>query len=517
MKNLLYVFFLLFISVTVKGQNTANEGNYDNYILTPEPPPVPKINGARVLGVRPGNPVFFTIPATGTRPMTFSARNLPEGINLDELTGRLSGSLNNPGTYLMTLTATNESGTDVREFRIIVGEKIALTPTLGWNSWSCWGEHVTAENIRASADAMVESGLINHGFQYINIDIGWEGKRGGKYNAIQPNEKFPDMQELCDYIHSLGLKVGIYSTAWTRTFFGYPGGSSDNEDGEMEDIVYAHGFPGGRYVGKYSFVKNDVKQWAEWGMDYLKYDYRSDSTGKFVKEMSEALRNCGRDIIFYTSLPPDQFRYVQEFATAGNEIRDVWDRSTLTEDTWAFGLTDIWDLQAKWRDFVKPGNYANAGMMAIGWVGFGDKELWKSRLTPDEQYTHMSLWCLWASPIIISTPLEKLDKFTINLLSNDEVLQVNQDPLGRRAFLTFKNEVSEIWVKEMEDGSRAVGLFNRSTNEMIINVPLAQLGIYGKQRIRDLWRQKDLGIFEDIFGSKVPPHGVLLVRMYEMQ
>ena len=238
MKKASSLICLLLLAVSLSGQITLNSNyeNYESYILTPAPSPKPKINGARVFGVHPGNPVIFTIPATGNRPMTFTAKSLPEGLKLDKSSGRFSGSIKTPGTYLVTIYAKNESGTAEREFRIIVGDKLALTPPMGWNSWNGWGDFVTAENVRATADAMVKTGLINHGWTNVNIDIGWEGKRGGKYNAIQPNERFPDMKGLCDYIHSLGLKTGIYSTPWVRTYFGYTGGSSDDKDGFLEDI-----------------------------------------------------------------------------------------------------------------------------------------------------------------------------------------------------------------------------------------------------------------------------------------
>ncbi|MDA3821347.1 MAG: putative Ig domain-containing protein, partial [Bacteroidales bacterium] len=175
-------------------------------ILTPKPPKEPKINGAKVFGVHPGNPVIFTVPATGERPMKFSARNLPEGVSLNEENGRLSGIIHKAGSYDVHITAENAHGVAERDLTIVAGDQLALTPPMGWTSWNGWGDHVTAEQVKTTAKAMVETGLINHGWTYINIDVGWEGKRGGKYNAIMPNERFPDMQELCDYIHSLGLK-----------------------------------------------------------------------------------------------------------------------------------------------------------------------------------------------------------------------------------------------------------------------------------------------------------------------
>lgn len=525
MNQVTFILILLLISGAVKNQKVekVNDSDKELYILTPEPSPKPRINGAKVFGVRPKSPVIFTIPVTGNRPITFSAKNLPKGLKLDGSSGRFSGSIEIPGTYSITISAKNELGTAEREFRIIVGDKLALTPPMGWNSWNGWGDFVTDGNVRSTADAMVKTGLINHGWTNVNIDIGWEGKRGGKYNAIQPNKRFPDMKGLSDYIHSLGLKVGIYSTPWTRTYFGYTGGSSDSEDGFQEEIEISKESNVGHYIGKYKFDKNDVQQWEEWGMDYLKYDWNEPSdkpdSVDHIKYMSEALKRCKRDIIFSLchvhsiDLAPGKLPYVQLFRT-GTDIRDVWDNSMLEKDKWALGLTDIWDTHREWRAFTKPGNWADPDMLTVGWVGFGDTELHETRLTPDEQYTHISLWCLWSSPLLIGSPVEKLDKFSLSLLSNDEVIEIDQDPLGRQAYLAQKQGEGETWIKSMEDGSKAVGLFNRSTKEITVSAGWQNLGIYGKYRVRDVWRQKDLGIFEGNFTITVPPHGVVLVRMF---
>lgn len=524
MKKASSIISLLLIAVSLSGQTTLNSNyvNYDSYILTPAPSPKPKINGAKVFGVHPGNPVIFTIPATGNRPMTFTAKSLPEGLKLDKSSGRFSGSIKTPGTYLVTIYAKNESGTAEREFRIIVGDKLALTPPMGWNSWNGWGDFVTAENVCATADAMVKTGLINHGWTNVNIDIGWEGKRGGKYNAIQPNERFPDMKGLCDYIHSLGLKTGIYSTPWVRTYFGYTGGSSDDKDGFLEDIKIGKAVSEGQYFGKYEFFRNDVRQWEEWGIDYLKYDWTSPidkPDADHIKAMAVELRGCRRDIIFSLCnlLSIDdatkKLPFVQLWRTA-HDIRDVWDRTSLEKDLWAYGISNIWDTHREWREFTKPGCWADPDMLAVGWVGFGDTVLHKTLLTPDEQYTHISLWCLWSAPLFIGSPVEKLDKFTLSLLSNDEVIEIDQDPLGQQAYLASKDGEGEVWVKRMEDGSKAVGLFNRSTKEINVRANWGYLGIYGKQRVRDVWRQKDLGTFEKTFGAKVQSHGVVLLRMF---
>lgn len=181
------------------------------YILTPKAPDTPRINGAKIFGVRPGSKFLYTIPATGIRPMTFAVENLPKGLKVDMVTGQITGSVKKAGEYIVTFIARNSLGEARRDFKIVVGDKIALTPPMGWNSWNCWGNAVSQEKVLSSAKAMVEKGLINHGWQYINIDDGWQGLRGGKHQGVMTNSKFPDMKALSDEIHSMGLKIGIYS------------------------------------------------------------------------------------------------------------------------------------------------------------------------------------------------------------------------------------------------------------------------------------------------------------------
>ena len=486
-------------------------------ILTPAPAPKPRINGAKVFGVRPGNPCLFTIPATGKRPMTFAAEGLPPGLVLDEKTGRISGSTRAEGTHRVVLRATNALAVAQRELRIVVGDEIALTPPMGCNTWGGWGPLVNEKNIRAAAEAMVDSGLAGHGYAYINIDDGWQGKRGGEYNAIQPNDKFGDMKALCDYVHARGLKIGIYSTPWITSYSGFVGGSSDHEDGswrlaERKTDQWRH--------GKFCFDENDVRQWAEWGFDYAKYDWRIDDTG-IAKRMADALGSSGRDMVYNlsNSAPLDQaaeYTGLVNMCRTTGDLVDVWDRSQLDERIrrWALGVRDLWVLHEKWQPFSRPGHWNNPCPLRVGQLGgWANRPLRPSRLTPDEQYTHVSLWCLWSSPLIIGCPVERLDKFTLSLLTNDEVLEINQDPLGRQAGPVAKDAEHEVLAKDLEDGSQAVGLFNLTRAEREVAIRWTDLAIRGKQRVRDLWRQQDLGLHEQRFAAQVSGHGVVLVKI----
>ena len=485
-------------------------------ILTPPPPPQPRINGAKVFGVRPGHPLLYTIAATGRRPMKFSVANLPEGFQVDQETGRLSGSLAKRGTYHVTLEAENALGRAERELRIVVGDEILLTPLLGCNTWGGWGARVTDDNLRAAAKAMVDTGLIHHGWQYINIDDGWQGHRGGPFGAILPNEKFPDMKALCDYIHGLGLKAGIYSTPWTTSYSGFVGGSSDDPQGSWQPPKDRRD---GRRYGKHFFETNDARQWAEWGFDYAKYDWDVDRV-EVLRRMIDALAARDRDVVLELSnsvpLPhAAEYTGLAHLSRTTGDLVDFWDRSQMDPGLgrWAVGIREVWLAHDAWAPYQRPGHWNHACNIRVGLLGgWRDRPLTPSHLTPDEQYTHISLWCLWGSPMIIGTPIERLDPFTLSLLSNDEVLEVHQDPLGKQG---RRIEVTdgEAVVKPLEDGSKAVGLFNPGAEPAKVSVDWPMLGLEGKQQVRDLWRQKDLGVHADGFTADVRPHGVVMVRL----
>jgi len=227
------------------------------YILTPQPAAKPRITGPTIFGVSPGNPFLFTVSATGDRPMKFSAQHLPSGLTLDASTGIITGKIHQRGSYHVSLIAENAKGKQVRPFRIEVGDTICMTPPLGWNGWNAWGGGINKDRLMASAKAMKAKGLDQHGWSYFNIDDTWEGKRGGPFNALQPNEKFLDMKGMVDELHAMGFKAGLYSTPWVGTYAGYPGESSDFEDGRLNtDSVKA--LPNRRpvhYYGKYRFEK----------------------------------------------------------------------------------------------------------------------------------------------------------------------------------------------------------------------------------------------------------------------
>ena len=487
-------------------------------ILTPKPAATPRINGPKIFGVRPGSPFLYTIPAIGERPMTFAADGLPPGLKLDPETGRITGtapelmSLTKPAFYNVTLRAKNPLGTAEKPFRIAVGDDLALTPPMGWNSWNCWAGAVDQEKVLRSAHALVSSGLAQHGWTYINIDDTWQGRRGGAFNAIQPNEKFSDMKVLCDEIHALGLKAGIYSTPWVDSYGRRNGGSAENPEGMWTNgptksprnkkvLPYA--------VGKFSFATNDAAQWAAWGFDYLKYDWNPIERPQVV-EMADALRATKRDILLSLS-NNSRDRLLDRIADIA-PLAQAWRTTGDINDSWG-SMSNIGFKQGDWTTFSGTGHWNDPDMLVVGWVGWGPK-LHATKLTPDEQYTHISLWCLLSAPLLIGCDLEKLDDFTLNLLSNDEVLEIDQDTFGKQAVQVGGDGDLKVYAKPLDDGSLAVGFFNLSATNATVTANWSDLKLAGPQRVRDLWRQRDLGKFEKEFAASVAPHGVVLVRIF---
>jgi alpha-galactosidase len=319
------------------------------------------------------------------------------------------------------------------------------------------------------------------------------------------------MKGLCDTIHLMGLKVGVYSTPWVTSYANHIGGSAENPEGTWSPpTIQKKGNVNKKIlpwaIGKYSFATNDAKQWAAWGMDYLKYDWNPNEEAE-TAEMDHALRSSGRDVIFSlsNSTPFTNAPALSKLANCWRitgDIRDNWDSMSKK----GFG-------QEKWEPLARPGHWNDPDMLVVGQVGWG--QLHPTNLTPDEQYTHITLWCLVSAPLLLGCDLEKVDDFTLGLLTNDEVLAVNQDPLGKEARCVVKASEVRVYAKDMNDGSKAVGLFNVSTNgPALVTVKWADLGLRsGKRAVRDLWRQKDLGRFDGSFEMMVASHGAEMVRI----
>ena len=496
-------------------------------ILTPPERPEPQFNGADIWGVRPGHPVLYRVPVSGVKPIKFTAKNLPAGVTFDTNKGILGGvAPEKKGDYDILITAENSKGRAERTIRLAVGDKIALTPPMGWNSWNVWCYRLTAEHAMSSAKAMHDSGLGDHGWSYINLDDWWEmnnsncqrvemrkkdlgtedviGPARDAQGRINPNRSFPDMNKLTDYIHSFGFKAGLYSGPGPLTC--------------------------GLCEASYGHELQDATSWAEWGFDYIKYDWCS-YTKIFEKEtgvhpyslnksryreeyakpyrlMGECLKKQKRDIVY-------------SFCQYGMGETERWGKEAGANCWRSWGdLKDGWTwmeqaidghLDAEYWKYNEPGFWADPDMMIVGQqYSFGSDH--PSYLTPNEQYTHVSLWAMVGSPLLIGCDLTKLDDFTRNLLVNDAVIAVSQDRLGRTARRIRHVDSQSVWVRELSGGATAVALVNRSPITRELSVSFIELGLgSGEHYVKDLWRQRCEGKHSGSYFAQVPPHATKLI------
>lgn len=470
-----------------------------------EPPPIartqsdaPLINAPRVVGGTPGRPFLFRIPCDGKPPITFAAEGLPPGLTVHTETGIITGRIEKTGIWTFDVHAQNARG-ECRQTTVLVAapHALALTPPLGWNSWNVWGDTVDDAKIRAAADTLVATRLVDYGFQYVCIDDGWAGERDAN-GAIAPNDKFPDLPGLIRYLHGKGLKAGLYSSPGRTTCAGY--------------------------VGSYEHEFQDARLFSSWGIDFLKYDWCSynavaEGEGRemFMRPyrlMRQALDACDRDIVYAIC----QYGVGDVWEWAANpDIRgNLWRTTADITDTWP-GVLHNALATAETAPFARPGHWNDADMMVLGTLGWG-KELRDTRLNSREQHTHVTLWALLPSPMFLGCDLTELDAFTLDLLKNPEVLAVHQDPAGLpvRCVADDQDQETCAWSRKLWDNTLALGLFNfgRRKGPRQITVSWADLGLPSEtQPVRDLWRGKNLESTPNGISLTIPPHGCALLKI----
>ena len=494
-------------------------------IQTPKEKDEPQFNGADIWGVRPGRPVIFRVPVSGLRPMVFTAKNLPDGVTLDAK-GVLRGTAPaTKGDYDIEVTAKNAKGEAKRTIRLAVGDTITLTPPMGWNSWNTLCFRLTQKDAMAAAKALEESGLGDHGWAYVNLDDYWEmnndrkpgdevyrpelvGPARDANGKILPNPTFPNMKELTDYIHSFGFKAGLYSSPGPRTC--------------------------GGCEGSYGHELADAESWADWGFDYVKYDWcsyhdifkKEKGTWPWVREtwsdpklreafikpyakMNECLKKQNRDIVF--SFCQYGMAHVEEWARANgancwrswDDLKDAW--------VWMQGAIESRIGGEYWK-WCGAGCWADPDMLIVGqqYSFGGDHETY---LTPNEQYTHVSIWAMVGSPLLIGCDLTKMSDFTRNLLANDEVIAISQDRLGKVAKRIRHTDAESVWVRPLANGDLAVALLNRSPLSREIKVTFDELGLRGAHFLRDCWTGTCEGKHGGYYAATVLPHATKLIRI----
>src|SRR5437667_781413 len=363
--------------------------------------------------------------------------------------------------------------------RKVADNGLARTPPMGWNSWNKFAGRVDDAAVRGMADAMATNGMKDAGYVYVNIDDTWEGERG-KDGNITTNKKFPDMKALADYVHSKGLKIGIYSSPGQNTCAGYE--------------------------GSYGHEEQDARTYAAWGIDYLKYDwcgarniYTDQEMQAVYQEMGEALLKSGRPILYSLCQygRDDVWKWGPEvggnaWRTTG-DIRDTWD-----------SMTKIGFSQDELAIWAAPGHWNDPDMLEIGNGG----------MTDDEYRTHMSLWAILAAPLLAGNDLRNMTPTILEILTNREVIAVNQDKDGKQGRRIAKSGDQEVWAKLLFDSRLAVGLFNRGDAPAKIIVKWSDLGLKSAPvRVRDLWTHSDLKLDGLEYSSTVPVHGVVMLRL----
>jgi len=368
---------------------------------------------------------------------------------------------------------------------------LALTPPMGWNSWNKFGCNVSDEMIRGMADALVKSGMKDAGYQYLVIDDCWQVDRDKDGNIVADPQRFPQgIKALADYVHSLGLKFGIYSDAGSKTCAGRPGGLGH----EYQDAL----------------------KYAAWGVDYLKYDWchttTQDAKASYAN-IRNALDTAGRPIVLSICEWGTHLPWLWGAEVGGNlwrttgDISDKWQSKKKWPDGTCceLGMADIVDLQVGLYSFAGPGHWNDPDMLEVGNGG----------MTTTEYRSHFSLWAILAAPLMAGNDLRDMKPEIQAILTNKEVIAVNQDPLGRQARRVRKDGDLEVWAKPLKDGNRAVVLFNRSSSEQSLSVTWEEIGYpdHLSAAVRDLWQNKDLGKSTGKFSATVASHGVVMVTV----
>lgn len=529
------LFVIILTLVLVRCGTSANSDPYDarigdREVLTPDPGDMPRINGPKVYGARPGMKFVYRIPCQGERPMEFAVEDLPSGLELDSKNGIITGvTPGEEGAYSMVFKASNTLGEDSYDFRLMIGEKLALTPPTGWNSWGGHMLFVSDELMRKAADIFVQKGLADVGYQYLGIDDCWMRIARWKYESQSenrrknhagypydegvvdgerddegypvPNHFFPDMKDMTDYIHSLGLKAGIYSTPGITTCQDFAG-SKDHQE-------------------------QDARRYAEWGFDLLKYDLcsggkdltaiREENPGftqaEYWKPMADYLRAQDRDILF-------------NLCQYGREEPWTW-APGLGISTWRTGgdlnhhvdhyLEQALRLATDLREYSKPGQWNDPDFLYIHHIrdyrAKGDPSS-EILLNTNQRYQYVTLWSAICAPFFFSCDMHKIDDFTIGLLANADVLNINQDELGHVAEVVRNEDNRVVMVKELSDGSRALVLLNTdSENEAVISLSWEELGWPVKQEVYDIWRQHGIGKVKEGLSVRLSPDGVAYLKV----
>jgi len=510
-------------------------------------PDEPQIHPPLLAGAKPGEPFLLTIAATGKEPLAFSAEGLPAGLQLDGTTGQITGTVQNAGTTAVTVHVSNDTGKATAQLQLVAGPKLALTPPLGWNSYDGYGDNVTEAEMLDNAKAVAKY-LKPHGWQYAVVDYCWydpaawnnnpNQHAGAKlpideFGRLQPAvNRFPSAEggkgfkPLADQFHALGLRFGIHimrgiprvaveaNTPIADSQFHAT--DAANTGDKCSWCPFMYGVRGNTPAGQ-AWYDSIFKQYAQWGLDFVKVDdltapYHADE----VQAVHNAIAKCGRSIVFSTSpgeTPVQQADHVAANANMWRATGDFWDNPNQ--------LLHAFDFAHHWTGHGGPGAWPDLDMLPLGHLSVKGPRAAGRAVGPDrqtkftraQQVTMLTLWSIAPSPLMLGGNFADADAWEIALLTNDEVLAVNQDPAGKQGRRLCAKDELEIWARELSDGSQAVALFNHSTDDAPVRVNLADLGLSGSYKVRDLWQRQDLPPTADHVELPVPPHGAIFLRL----
>jgi alpha-galactosidase len=504
-------------------------------------PATPRLQGPFIVGARPSTPLVFAIPATGQATLAFSATGVPAGLTLAAGTGIISGTAPAAGSYAIAVTATNSAGSATATYTIVSGNTIALTPPMGWNSYDSFGASVTEQEMIDEGTA-IRQYLQPYGWNTVVIDYRWyeNGQpidANGRYLPV--TSKYPSatgsngFKPLADKIHAMGLNFGIHIMR------GIPRKSFDanspianstytaKDAGDSSDAcpwdTHMWGVRGATAAGQ-AWYDALFAQYASWGIDFIKIDDMLNNTTKVyhqaeVDAIRKAIDKSGRAILLSLSPGPDDPAWLPNSSSHLNSNANMW---RIVNDFWDTGDGPLCDLNCAFTAIrtwggvngLTPGHWADADMLPLGYLG--PRKEWsggnhQTNFTKNEQVTVMSLWTMLPSPLILGGNPMRLntDAWTLALLTNEEVLAVNQDVLGARGKRTASGS-NEFWVRDLSGGRKAVAFFNRGAQDAMMSATFAQIGVTGTPTIRDLWHRADVTGMTTGISVSVPGGGALM-------
>ena len=453
-----------------------------------------KQEGSRITGTIRATQFLYSIEDSSGGPENFTlTAALPRSDRRVAYQGKLDGDelhmtlvrANGPGPEMVAHRVADDEGALPAYFpppalHTVRANGLARTPPMGWNSWNKFATRIDDATVRSVADAIARNGMRDAGYGYVNIDDTWEGERDARGN-IHPNRKFPDMKALADYVHSKGLKLGIYSSPGPTTCEGYE--------------------------GSYGHEEQDARTYAAWGIDYLKYDwcgarnlYRDDEMQAVYQKMGEALRASGRAIVFSLC----QYGLADVWKWGPRVGGNLWRTTGDIRDSWD-SMSRIGFNQDQLAPYAAPGHWNDPDMLEIG----------NGHMSDTEYRTHMTLWSMLAAPLIAGNDVREMPDSILQILTNREVIAIDQDLAGHQARRVWQSGEQELWSRPLANGDAAVAIFNRSGDATTVHFRWKDAGVSKPpSRARDLWSHTDLKPAGPDFSTQVPSHGVALLRVH---